>query len=251
MARQVAFAMQMPSLSEEQEGCVRRYGKEHCEEIRLVKGECSTVFAGILTTAFSNKKVAQNAFGVNLKAWKITKPKYIRDWYRELSLDEYFAEFRGVVRVLGRRLQEQVSYTVNKASWMGAYNSEIRANAVIAKAAAEASAKAASRERALEILAVIMDRRRKACFAALAEPIRQRRRECAARSRAEHQSRMAAEARVKGEKRKAELEHEDLLRSSSQYRDKIKLEKITRERKEQAANVAAFYENRKRKAEQQ
>ena len=68
MARQVAFAMQLPPLSKAQEGRVRRYGQEHCDEIRLVKSDSATVFAGILTTAFSNKKVAQNAFGVNLKA---------------------------------------------------------------------------------------------------------------------------------------------------------------------------------------
>ena len=258
MARQVAFAMQLPPLSEEQEGRVRRYGQEHCEEIRLVKSEGATVFAGILTTAFSNKKTAQTAFGINLKAWKITKTKYIRDWYRELSLDEYFAEFRGVVRVLGRRMQEQVSYTVNKASWMGAYNSNARANAVTAKAneviamaKAEASAKAASKERALKRLAAIVNRPQKACFDTLVEPIRQRHQECAAMRREDCHSHIAAQTRARGEKRKAELEHEALLRSSWKYREKIQLEKIARERKAQAANVAASYENRKRKAEQQ
>ena len=76
-------------------------------------------------------------------------------------------------------------------------------------------------------------------------------REHAAMRREDRHSRQAAEANIKGEKRKAEHEHEDLLRSSSQYREKIQLEKITREKKEQAVNVAAFNENRTRKAEQQ
>ena len=251
MAHQVAFAMQLPPLSEEQEGRIRRYGQEYCEEIRFVKGGDATVFAGILTTAFSNKKTAQTAFGINLKAWKITRPKYTRDWYRELSLDEYFAEFKGVARVLGRRMQGEVSYTVNKASWMGAYNSEVRANAVIVKAAAEASAKAASRERALHRLAALVNRPQRACFESLVDPIRQRHRERDAMREADYQSHMAAEARRREEKRKAKLEHEDLLRTSWVYREKIQREKIQRERTEQAANVAASYENRKRKAEQQ
>jgi hypothetical protein len=249
MARQVAFAMQLPPLSEEQEGRVRRYGQEYCEEIRFVKGGDATVFAGILTTAFSNKKVAQNAFGINLKAWKITRPKYTRDWYRELSLDEYFAEFKGVAQVLGRRMQEQVSYCIHKASWMGAYNSENRAHAVIAKAAAEASAKAASRVWALHRLAAIVNRPQRAGFEALVEPIRNRHREQDAMREADHQSHMAADARRRVEKQKARLEHEELFRTSWVYREKIQREKIQRERTEQAANVAASYENRKRKAE--
>ena len=37
MARQVAFAMLLPTLSEEQEKMVYRYGKEHCQEIRIIK----------------------------------------------------------------------------------------------------------------------------------------------------------------------------------------------------------------------
>ncbi len=88
MARQVAFAMQLPPLSEEQEGRVRRYGQEHCEEIRIMKRGVSTQVAGILIHPFSNKKVAQTSLGINLKSWKISKPKYIRGWYRELSVDE-------------------------------------------------------------------------------------------------------------------------------------------------------------------
>ena len=143
-------------------------------------------------------------------------------------------------------MQEQVSYTVNKVSWMGAYKSNARANAVIAKA----NAKARASERALQLMVALVDRRQKACVDALADPILQRRREHAAMRLEDRHSRQAAEANIRGEKRKAEHEHEALLRSSSQYRENFQLEKITK-KKEQAVNVAAFYENRKRKAEQQ
>ena len=252
----VAFAMQLPPMSEAQEGRLRRYGQEHCDEIRLVKSGGATVFAGILTTTFSNKKTAQTAFGVNLKAWGIPKPKYVRDWYRELSLDEYFTEFKGVARVLGSQMQKQVTRTVNKASWMGAHTAIIRANAVIAKAAAviakaaaEASAKAASEEMARRRLATLVNRPQKACFDAMAEPIRQRRRELDAMRSADYQSRLAADAHERAEKLKARLQHEDLLRTSYKYREQITREKIARERKEQAANVAAFNERRKREAD--
>ena len=58
MARQVAFAMQLPVLSEGQEKMVRRYGLEHCQELRIVKRDDGVVVAGILTTPFKSKKVA-------------------------------------------------------------------------------------------------------------------------------------------------------------------------------------------------
>jgi hypothetical protein len=242
---QVAFAMQLPPLSEAQEGRVRRYGQDHCDEIRLVKSEGATVFAGILTTAFSNKKTAQTAFGGNLKAWGITKPKYVRDWYRELSLDEYFTEFKGVVRVLGSQMQKRVTYTVNKASWMGAHTAIIRANAVLA----EASAKAASKEMACRRLAAIMIRPQRACFDTLTEPVRQRQQELDAMRSADYQSHRAADAHKQEEKLKARLKHEALLKTSYKYREQITREKIAREREEQAVNVAAFHERRKREAD--
>ncbi len=83
----------------------------------------------------------------------------------------------------------------------------------------------------------------------MAEPIRQRRRELDAMRSADHQSRRAADAHEQEEKLKARLQHEDLLRTSYKYREQITREKIARERKEQAVNVAAFYERRKMEAD--
>ncbi len=111
MARQVAFAMQLPLLSEGQENRLRRYGSEKCEETRIVKRDDGVVFAGILSSPFKTKKVAQSSFIGNLKAWGIS-PLTHQHWFRELALDEYFVEFEGVPRVLGYVMQEIVSSTV-------------------------------------------------------------------------------------------------------------------------------------------
>ncbi len=106
--------MLLPALCEEQEKMVRRYGKEHCQELRIIKRDDGVnVVAGILITPFKTKKVAQTAFGsINLKSWGVTRPKYARDWYRELSLDEYFAELGDDPRVLGRRMHPCVTSRV-------------------------------------------------------------------------------------------------------------------------------------------
>ena len=119
MARKVAFAMQLPLLSEEQEKMARRYGCEQCEEMRIVERGSGAVVAGVLRVPFKTKRAAQSAFCQNLKAWKITHPKYLRDWYRELSFEEYNAEFEGVPRVLGRWLQAVVSSTVARLLQIG------------------------------------------------------------------------------------------------------------------------------------
>ena len=50
-----------------------------------MKRGATTDAAGILIHPFSNKKVAQTSLGINLKTWKISKPKYTRGWYRAMS----------------------------------------------------------------------------------------------------------------------------------------------------------------------
>ena len=87
--------MLLPALWEDQEKMVRRYGKEHCQELRIIKRDDGVnVVAGILITPFKTKKVAQTAFGsVNLKSWGVTRPQHSRDWYREPALAEHFSDF--------------------------------------------------------------------------------------------------------------------------------------------------------------
>ena len=108
---------------------VRRYGSEHCQELRIVQRDGADVVAGILIHPLKNKKVAQTAFGINFKSWKINRTKYTRDWYRELSLDEYFSEFANEPRVLGRRMQALVSSTVMRLLQIGAAAARARAEA--------------------------------------------------------------------------------------------------------------------------
>ncbi len=78
-----------------------------------------SMVAGILSRPFKTKKVAQSSFATNFKTWEITRPKHVNGWYRELSLDEYFAEFEGVPRVLGSLLQAVVSSTVTRLLELG------------------------------------------------------------------------------------------------------------------------------------
>ncbi len=63
-----AFAMTLPGqLSEQQMACLRQYGKEHCEEIRLDASDPSkTIFAGVLRHPFASKKSAQTSFGLSV-----------------------------------------------------------------------------------------------------------------------------------------------------------------------------------------
>jgi hypothetical protein len=226
MARQVAFAMQLPSLSEEQEGRVRRYGKEHCEEMRITKRGATTDVAGILIHPFSNKKVAQTSLGINLKAWKITKPKYVRGWYRELSLDEYFAEFREGQSVLGRRLQTLVSSTVAHLLQHGtAKVKKIHDN----------------HQRAVQLLAAILERRRKACFDTLVDPIRQRHREREAMCREDADARLIAREKAREQKDKAALELRARL-ACPVYQKQLQTEKVEREIEAQRISVANHWE---------
>ncbi len=173
MALQVTFVMQLPLLSEEQEGLVRRYGQEHCEEIRITTPGSTTQVAGILTRPFSNKKVAQTSLGINLKSWKITLPKYVLGWYRELSKEEYFAEFKEGPALLGRRLQSVVSGLVSSLIQRGM----ARAAERVVRAREKVKTISDNRQKAFQLLAGIVDRRKKELFDTLVEPIRQRRRE--------------------------------------------------------------------------
>jgi hypothetical protein len=97
--------MQLPCIvSEEQWIRLRCYGREHCDEIRLLQLETSAIFAGILRKSFKSKKVSQTSFGLNLKSWGIPRIKYMRGWYCELSLREYLKEFSNCPPVYGRRM---------------------------------------------------------------------------------------------------------------------------------------------------
>ena len=105
-----AFAMKLPALAEQQLEYLKRYGAEHCEEFLVKTSDPTvTIFAGVLRHRFATKKSAQTAFGLNLKTWGIDRGnKAARGWYRELSVEEYLAEFRDDTRTSGRRMQSMV-----------------------------------------------------------------------------------------------------------------------------------------------
>ena len=210
MARPVAFAMLLPALWEEQEKMVRRYGKEHCQELRIIKRDDGVnVVAGILITPFKTKKVAQTAFGsINLKSWGVARPKYSRDWYRELSLDEYFNEFGEEERVLGRRMQTCVTSSVMFALRRGLARSSIRADVTIAK---DKVAKE-KREKISKALVDVDTRRVKEIFEVFAASVRNRHREQGAMMRADGQGRRVALFEAKEAKRQAELAYIERLK---------------------------------------
>ena len=95
-----AFALRLPAaLSEKQLACMRRYGLSQCEAFAVdTRDSTATVFAGVMRRPFPSKKAAQNSFGLNVKAWGIERDsKYSRTWLRELTVDEYKAEFSSLV----------------------------------------------------------------------------------------------------------------------------------------------------------
>jgi hypothetical protein len=133
-----AFAMKLPAtLGEQQLACIQRYGAEHCEEFRVnTEDPTVTIFAGVLRHRFTTKKTAQNAFGLNLKTWGIDRGnKSTRGWYRELTVDQYLAEFRDVPGTAGRRMHVQVWGILNKCNEIALHN--------VAKALAEKEKKEA------------------------------------------------------------------------------------------------------------
>ena len=249
MARQVAFAMMLPVLSEEQEKMVRRYGSEHCQELRIVKRDDGVdVVAGILTSPFKTKKVAQSASATNFRAWKITRPKYTRDWYRELSLDEYFAEFAEDPRVLGRRMQECVSSSVMLALQRGLSRASIRGEVTIAKDKVARE----KRDKISQALVDVDTRRVREIFEIFAVSVRTRHREQTAMSRADGQARRMAAFDVKEEKRQAELAYTERLKCP-EFKAQVDRERVVKEKALQAANVLfhAGERDRKRKRTEQ
>ena len=103
-----AFAMKLPAnLGEQQLACIQRYAQEHCKEFRVnTRDPAVTIIAGVLRHRFATKKSAQTAFGLNLKAWGIDRcNKAARGWFRELTVEEYLAEFRDVPGTAGRRMR--------------------------------------------------------------------------------------------------------------------------------------------------
>jgi hypothetical protein len=237
--------MQLPLLSEEQEKMVRRYGSEHCNEMRLLERGSGTVVAGVLIQPFKTKRVAQSAFNQNLKAWQITPPRYLRDWYRELSFEEYNEEFDGVPRVVGRQLQDVVSLAVGAWLEIGnfavmARDEEVRAKAQLVKA---------KKERACRLLAGLANRHLKAGFEFLAAPIRQGRREETAKKLAAFQAMRAAELKVLEDEEKAAAEYAERLKCPK-FREEVDLARIEEEKKAQAKNVA-FHAARKEEKKRQ
>ena len=235
MARQVAFAIQLPLLSEEQEKGIRRYGSEKCEEIRIVTRDHGVVFAGILISNFKTKRVAQSSFTGYLKSWDISPLTYQR-WYREVSLDEYFAEFAGVPRVLGRGLQEVVSSTVMRliCTGMQAVMARDREAAAKAKELSERQARVQWRTerwtyRVLREIFNVFSRTK-------LELIREQN----AMFDAEQESKKAAIFRVEEEARQVIRAHEHRLKTDWQYREKTELELIARQREQSIKAVAIF-----------
>ncbi len=241
--------MLLPTLSEDQEKMVRRYGCEHCQEIRIIKRDDGVdVIAGILTNAFKNKKVAQTAFGINFKSWMIFRPKYTRDWYRELSLDEYFSEFGEESRVLGRRMQTCVTSSVMLALRRGLSRASIRAEVTIAKDKVARQ----KREKISQALVDVGTRRVRGIFEVFAASVRNRHREQSAMRRADGQGWRMAMFDAKEEKRQVELAYIERLKCPV-FKAQVDKERVDKEKELQAANVAfhAAERDRKRKRTEQ
>ncbi len=243
MARQVAFAMQLPLLSEGQENRLRRYGSEKCEETRIVKRDDGVVFAGILSSPFKTKKVAQSSFIGNLKAWGIS-PLTHQHWFRELSLDEYFVEFEGVPRVLGCVMQEIVSSTVN--SWICAGMSVVidrdRELAAKAKVISDKNKEISDRQARVQwrtdrwtyrVLRGVFDVFNKTKLDMI--------REQNALFDAKQAAKKAEIARVEEEARQVIRVHEHRLKTDWEYREKTELELIAVQREQSLKAVAIFY----------
>jgi hypothetical protein len=244
MARPVAFAMQLPLLSAQQEERVRHYGAESCDEMRIVERGGGSTVAGILSRPFKTKKVAQSSFATNFKAWEIERPKHVVGWYSELSLDEYFAAFAGVPRVLGRKMEEVVSRTMNRCIDMGYCTAMRRARAAIATAQIAKEKK----EKGERKLADVDTKLKREVFEVFAATHRNLQREQKAMRDADRDSRWAAMCQVEQEKeaveqekraveRKARAEYAELMKCPA-FREKVQLARIAEEKKLQAANVA-------------
>ena len=230
--------MQLPLLSEEQEKMVRRYGCEHCDEMLIVERGGGAVVAGVLRQPFKTKKVAQTSFGINLKSWKITPPKYVRGWYRELSSEEYTAEFDGVPRVLGRRMQatQRELYALEMLAEL-TRDQEVRAKAQLAKE---------KKEKGERLLVKVDHKLMQEMFDVFAPESRHRHRERLAFRRAELDSKKAVAIWAMEDKRKAEADYAERLKCPK-FREEVDLERIAKEKENQAANVAYHAEEKEKK----
>ncbi len=243
MARQVAFAMQLPLLSEGQENRLRRYGSEKCEETRIVKRDDGVVFGGILITPFKTKRVAQSAFAGYLKLWGIATIAYSH-WYRELSLEEYFAEFESAPQVVGHGLRELVSATVNR--WICAGMSVVidRDREVAAKAKVISDKKKEISERRARVQ-WRTDRWTYRVLRAVFDVFNKTKLDMIREQNDIFDAKQAAKkaeiARVEEEARQVIRVHEHRLKTDWEYREKTELELIAVQREQSLKAVAIFY----------
>ena len=238
--------MQLPMLSAKQEERVRHYGAESCEEMRIMESGGGSMVAGILSRPFKTKKVAQSSFATNFKTWEIERPKHVVGWYSELSLDEYFAAFAGVPRVLGRKMEEGVSRTMSRCIDMGYCTAMRRARAAIATAQIAKEKK----EKGERKLADVDKKLKREVFEVFAATHRNLQREQKAMHNADLDSRWSARFQVEEEKkaaeRKAKADYAERMKCP-RFREKVDLERIAKEKVEQAKNVAFHASESERK----
>jgi hypothetical protein len=239
---QVAFAMQLPALSEEQEKRLFRYGYENCDETCLVKRDGCTLFGGILITPFKSKRVAQSSFTGYLKSWGITTRSYSH-WYRQLSLKEYFAEFEGAPRVVGQGLQDLVSATVMR--WVCAGMSVVidrdREVAAKAKEVSDRNKEICDRKARVQWRTDSWTYRvLRGVFNAFNKTKLDRIREQNAMFDADRRSKKVAIFGVEEAARQVIYDHESRLKTDWEYREKIELEQIALQRELSARGVAVF-----------
>jgi hypothetical protein len=189
--------------------------------------------------------VAQTSLGINLKSWKITMPKYVRGWYRELSKEEYFAEFKEGPAILGRRLQSVVSGLVSSLIHRGM----ARAAERFVKAREKVKKISDDRQKAFQLLAAIVDRRKKEFFDPLVEPIRQRHREREAMRREDLNATRIAREEAREQRAKAARELKARM-DCPLYKKRLAEEKVAKEKEEQKHMLAYDAERQKEKMEQ-
>ncbi len=192
--------------------------------------------------------MAQSAFSQNLRAWKITPPRYLRGWYRELSFEEYNSEFDGVPRVLGRQLQWAVSYTVG--AWLIVAKDAVRARDKEAHARAKRAK--AKEERGERFLREVDRKLMREMFEVFAPESRKRSQDKWAKKIADYKAmrdaERAAEIKVVEDRKKAEADYAELMKCPA-FREKVHLAKIAEEKKLQAKNVAYHAAEKEKKKE--
>ncbi len=239
---QVAFALRLPALSDEQEKRLHRYGYENCDETRILQRDDGVVFGGILITPFKSKRVAQSSFTGYLKSWGIATRSYSQ-WYRELSLEEYFAEFASAPRVVGHGLRELVSATVNR--WICAGMSVVidrdREVAAKAKVISDRNKEISDRQARVQWRTDRWTYRvLRGVFDVFNKTKLDRIREQNAMFDADQESRKVATFRVEEAARQVIRDHEHRLKTDWEYREKIELDQIAWQRELSARGVAVF-----------